>query len=85
MSSIVFYKNKNGITYAYESIPYWDKEKQQGRSIRKCIGHVEPETGEIVPNQPKNSQKNRSKKRGPKPTEYYKRTFYGATHICLMK
>jgi transposase len=85
MGSIVFYKNKkNGITYAYESTPYWDKEKQQGRSKRKCIGHVEPETGEIIPNRPKGSgstKKTGIKKRGPKPTEYCKRTFYGATYL----
>lgn len=52
MGNIVYYHNKkNGVTYAYESIPYWDKEKKQGRSKRKCIGHVDPMTGEIVPNQ----------------------------------
>lgn len=85
MGSIVFYKNKkNGITYAYESTPYWDKEKQQGRSKRKCIGHVEPETGEIIPNRPKDNGSSKEtgiKKRGPKPTEHCKRTFYGATYL----
>jgi len=85
MGSIVFYKNKkSGITYAYESTPYWDKEKQQGRSKRRCIGHVDSTTGEIVPNRPKendNSKETGVRKRGPKPTEYCKRTFYGATYL----
>lgn len=85
MGTIVFYKNKkNGITYAYESIPYWDKEKHQGRSNRKCIGHVEPETGEIIPNRPKDSGSTKETgviKRGPKATEHCKRTFYGATYL----
>lgn len=48
--SIVYNKDKrSGITYAYESKSYWDKEKKQSRSKRTLIGRVEPETGEIVP------------------------------------
>lgn len=41
---------KNGIIYVYESESYWDKDKKQPRSRRKLIGHVDPETGGIVPN-----------------------------------
>lgn len=49
MSCIVYQTNKKtGITYAYESVSYWDKEKQQPRSKRKYIGRVDPDTGEIV-------------------------------------
>jgi predicted RNase H-like nuclease (RuvC/YqgF family) len=49
MSTIVYQKNKKtGITYAYESTSYWDKEKSQPRSKRKYLGRVDPETGEIV-------------------------------------
>ena len=85
MGSIVFYKNKkSGVTYAYESTPYWDRGKQQGRSKRKCIGQVDPRTGEIIPNRPKDSRSTNEtcvKKRGPKPTEHSKRTFYGATYL----
>ena len=85
MGTTVFYKNKkNGVTYAYESEPYWDKEKQQGRSKRKCIGHVDTETGEIIPNHPKDNGsiiETAVKKRGPKTAEYCKRTFYGATYL----
>lgn len=47
--SIVYNKDKrSGITYAYESMSYWDKEKKQSRSKRTLIGRVDPETGEIV-------------------------------------
>ena len=46
--AIVYQKDKrSGITYAYESKSYWDKEKQQSRSKRTLIGRVDPETGEI--------------------------------------
>lgn len=47
--SIVYNKDKrSGITYAYESTSYWDKEKKQSRSKRTLIGRLDPETGEIV-------------------------------------
>lgn len=85
MGSIVYYKNKkNGITYAYESTPYWDKEKKQGRSKRKCIGHLDPVTGKIVSNRPKetrNAEETGVRKRGPKSVEYSSRTFCGATYL----
>ncbi len=48
--SIVFNHDKrSGITYAYESESYWDKEKKMPRCRRKLIGRVDPETGEIKP------------------------------------
>jgi len=34
---------RSGITYAYESISHWDKEKKQSRSKRTLIGRVDPE------------------------------------------
>jgi transposase len=85
LGTTVFYKNKkNGITYAYESIAYWDKEKHQGRSKRKCIGHIDTVTGEIIPNRSKSSiniDETTGRKRDPKQVEYCKRTFYGATYL----
>ena len=50
MSSIVFQHDKrSGITYAYESTSYYDKEKKQPRAKRKLIGRVDPVSGQIVP------------------------------------
>jgi hypothetical protein len=47
--SIVYQNDKrSGITYAYESKSYWDKEKKKSRSKRTLIGRVDKETGEIV-------------------------------------
>lgn len=47
---IVYQKDKrSGITYAYESKAYWDKEKKQSRAKRTLIGRVDDATGEIVP------------------------------------
>lgn len=46
--SIVYQTDKrSGITYAYESKAYWDKEKHQSRAKRTLIGRVDPVTGEI--------------------------------------
>ena len=47
---IVYQTDKrSGITYAYESHSYWDKEKKQSRAKRTLIGRVDKTTGEIVP------------------------------------
>lgn len=48
--SIVYNKDKrSGITYAYESKSYWDKEAKMPRCKRTLIGRVDPETGDIRP------------------------------------
>ena len=39
---------RSGITYAYESISHWDKEKHQSRAQRRLIGRVS-EDGTIIP------------------------------------
>lgn len=44
------YDKRTGITYAYTSTAVWDPEKGYSKPVRKCIGKVDPETGEIVPN-----------------------------------
>lgn len=40
---------RSGITYAYESKSYWDKEKKMSRAKRTLIGRVDPQTGDIIP------------------------------------
>lgn len=41
--------NKNtGVTYVYESVSYWDKEKQQARNKKVCIGKLDPLSGELI-------------------------------------
>ena len=49
MAIIKKYNKENGTTYVYDSVSYWDKEKQQPRSKRKLIGKLDPVTGEIIP------------------------------------
>ena len=51
MSSIVYLKNKsNGKVYAYLNESIWDSENKRCKCKRKCLGHVDPVTGAIVPN-----------------------------------
>ena len=38
-----------GITYAYDSVALWDKDKHQSRAKRKLIGRVDPNSGDIIP------------------------------------
>ncbi len=49
MAIIHQYDKRSGITYAYESISQWDKEKKMSRAKRTLIGRVDPNTGEIIP------------------------------------
>ena len=85
MATIVYQTDKrSGITYAYQSISHWDKEKKQSRAKRTLIGRVDKETGEIVPTDGRNRKKQDEKvpaKLGPKATEMAHRSFYGATYL----
>lgn len=83
---IVHQKNKKtGITYVYESEAYWDKEKQQSRSRRKCIGKLDPVTGKLVPSKKHLAEKELEtfKKRAPGvlPSVESNRLFYGAIYL----
>lgn len=87
MAAIVYQTDKrSGITYAYESISYWDKEKKQSRSRRTLIGRVDSKTGEIVPTDGRGRKKKEATivKRGPVPSTQTSRSFYGATYLLDM-
>lgn len=82
LMSLVFYKNKkNGVTYVYESIGYWDKEKQQARNHRVCIGKLDPDTGEIIPSKRFSSSEPSNLKPGPVSSVACDRYFYGSTYL----
>jgi hypothetical protein len=45
--------HRTGTVYVYEAEAYWDKDKKQSRYRgRRMVGHVDPDTGEVVPNRP---------------------------------
>ena len=87
MAAIVYQTSKQtGITYAYESLSYWDKEKRQSRAKRRCIGRVHPETKEIIPTRKRACAEDAGNhddahKRGPVPITDASRGFYGATYL----
>lgn len=92
MSSIIKQHDKRiGVTYAYESTSYWDKEKRQSRSKRTLIGIVDKDTGEIKPTTKK------KRRHCCKPIASFedtqcrcmltRRVFFGATYLldCIGK
>ncbi len=84
MAAIVYQTNKKtGVTYAYESTSYWDKEKRQSRARRVCIGRIDPVTKEIVPTRPRRKpvEAAAKAKRGPVPITTAARRFYGASYF----
>lgn len=85
MAAIVFQTdNRSGITYAYRSVSYWDKEKKQSRARRTLIGRVDKVTGEIIPTDGRNRKTYDDKvcvKRGSKAAEIVRRFFYGGTYL----
>ncbi len=83
MSAIIRQTDKRtGITYEYESVSFWDKEKQQSRAKRTLIGKLDPETGEVIPARKKRTQTNiEPTKQGPVPATEVNRQFFGATYL----
>ena len=64
---------RTGIIYVYEAEVVWDKAKKQSRyASRRMIGHIDPDTGEVVANRVRKT-----------PTEVHTSTrlFAGATHL----
>jgi transposase len=84
MAAIVYQTNKKtGVTYAYESVSFWDKEKQQSRAKRTCIGRLDPVTQQIVPTRPRRKPTvvPEKTKTGPVPFTAVTRSYYGATYF----
>lgn len=61
MAIIKQYHKDTNTTYVYESTSYWDAEKGQSRSKRKCIGKIDPDTGIMIPT----GKRGRKKKEEP--------------------
>jgi len=77
MAAIIHQTDKrSGITYAYKSVSYWDKEKKQSRAKRTLIGRVDPVSGDIVPTDGR-GRKDKKKVR----EKVSQRHFYGATYL----
>ena len=85
MASVVYQKdNRSGITYAYQSVSYWDKEKKQSRAKRTLIGRVDPETKKIIPTDGRGRRVSAcevSPRPGPVPITQIHRSFYGASYL----
>lgn len=81
MSAIIHQKDKrSGITYAYESISYWDREKKQSRSRRKLIGRVDID-GNIIPTDGRGHRREKLSQDIAQIDTTTTRSFYGATYL----
>ncbi len=79
MAAIIYQADKrSGLTYAYESISYWDKEEKQSRAKRRLIGRVDKESGRIVPTDGRGRKRSQAK---VDVTMNSLRRFYGATYL----
>ena len=75
--SIVTYKNQSGVTYAYEQSSSYDAQKKQSRPIKKYLGRVDPETGEIIKTTGKRGRPSKKKAcAGPETSESDYRSLY---------
>lgn len=84
MATIVYQTNKKtGTVYVYESVSYWDKDKQQSRARRRCIGRLDPQTRELILTRKRATPAGEGKrtKPGPVPTTWTSRCFFGATYL----
>lgn len=73
MAIIHQYDKRSGITYAYESHSYWDKEKKTSRAKRTLIGRVDPESGEIIPTDGRNKKSKEKKEKEPDYKKLYEK------------
>lgn len=72
MAIIKQYHKDTDTTYVYESESYWDPELKQARSKRRCIGKIDPETGETVPT----GKRGKKKKEDTDPALDYEKLLY---------
>ena len=68
--AILKYANQSGVVYAYKSVSEWDPQKKQSRSKRKCLGRVDPDTGEIIPTSGKRGRPSKKMKDPSTDSEY---------------
>lgn len=40
---------RTGVTYVYEAVSFWDKEKNQPRNKQVCIGKLDPNSNDLIP------------------------------------
>ena len=86
MATVKQLDKRSGITYVYESVSYWDREKKQPRSRRTLIGRLDPETGKILPTDGRGKRRAQKEadpvvRKGPVPVTKTDRLFFGATYL----
>ena len=62
---------KTSVTYVYEAVSYWDKDKKQSRNKQVCIGKLDSVSGEFIP----------SKRKAPDHPAFKESTITASTEI----
>ena len=84
----VFQTNqKTGVVYVYEDHPYWDPDKQQSRSKRKCVGKLDSETGDTVATRGRKPKERQNEGGIDVARKGFAHKYCGATHLldCIGK
>ena len=74
MSITKSYNKETDTYYAYETTYVWDETKQKKVPKRKCVGHYDPETWEIIPNSRRGRPSLSENNHKPKPYKSVKHT-----------
>ena len=78
----VFQTNRStGVVYVYEDHPYWDPDKKQSRSKRKCIGKLDPTTGNIVATRGRKPKEQKNEEESDAFLKGFMHKYCGATHL----
>lgn len=75
---------RTGITYAYETVYFWDKEKKQSRCKRTIVGKIDPQSGEIIKTRGRATKKADCQtvtKEKTSISKQVKHLYYGATYL----
>lgn len=64
MSTVYQTNPKTGVTYAYSTVSYWDKEAKRPRNKREYLGRVDPITKAIIPKE-SHGKNDASREAGP--------------------
>lgn len=80
MSIVHQFDKRSGITYVYDSISTWNKEKKQSQSKRRLIGRLDKESGKVVATDGR-MKRQKTAAIPDKPKPMVKRLFFGATYL----
>ncbi len=68
MATVRSYNKVTGVIYVYDSHKVWSKTDKKYKTVRKCIGKVDPTTGKIIPTGPRGRPRREPRELNSEPT-----------------